>query len=285
MGKQRLTFFTIGFGVLILLVVFFFVSTTIRRSDYIRLPEQTPDASVGEDSYEEGSSRLPLLTITPETVQQAIATMARPENYSRSVTITTFWGEQSATDVLEVAVSGELTRVDTPLFGGSMRHLLTNNVNTAIWYDETTEYRLFSGEAFSSDQEQRIPTYEDILALSVEEIAVAVYGEYEGHYCISVLTAKDASGYETAYWISVESGLLVAAEIRQEDTLVYRMTALSLNAVPEQLDFLLPDGTELPAEREEPPVDTDEKPAKPPVVSKPEEDEGGEVVSPSDMVL
>ncbi len=280
MRKQRLTFFTIGVGVLILMVVFFFASTARHRSDYIRLPEQSADTAEGEGSFDESNSDLPLLEITPETVQQAIETLSRPESYSRSVSITTFWSDGSATDVMEVAVQGEMMRVDAPASGGSTRHLLSDGISTAIWYDDEETYRLFTGGAFPADVEQRIPSYEDILALEVEEISVAVYGEYEGIYCISVLTAEDQWGHHTAYWISLETGLLIAAEVLDGEELIYRMTALTLGDPKDEDHFLLGDGTALQkAEEETPPPVSEPKP--PVAVEKPPVQVG----SPSDLVI
>ena len=281
MRKQRLTFVTIGVGMLILLVVFFFASTAVRRSGHVKLPEQSIDVPGSDETYQDTETNLPLLEITPDTVQQAIATLNRPESYARTVTITTFWEEGSATDKLDVAVMGDMTRIDTPVSGGSIRHVLTNGVNSAVWYDEEVSFRSFSAGSFTADREQRIPTYEDILALSVDEIAVAVYGEYEGLYCISVLTAEDSWGYHTAYWVSLDSGLLVAAEVFRGEELVYRMTSLSLSSVEGEELFLLPDGSELEGEGETtPPASGPQLPEKP-VVVKP----SSQVVSPGNLVI
>ena len=281
MRKQRLTFVTIGVGMLILLVVFFFASTAVRRSGHVKLPEQSIDIPGSDETYQDTETNLPLLEITPDTVQQAIATLNRPESYARTVTITTFWEEGSATDKLDVAVMGDMTRIDTPVSGGSIRHVLTNGVNSAVWYDEETSWRVFPAGNFTADREQRIPTYEDILALSVEEIAVAVYGEYEEISCISVLTAEDSRGYHTAYWVSLESGLLVAAEVFSGDELVYRMTSLSLSSVEGEELFLLPDGSELSHEGE---MKSDEPilqlPEKPEAVKPP-----SQVVSPGNLII
>ena len=53
-------------------------------------------------------------------------------------------------------------------------------------------------------------------------------------------------GYGERYWISVDSGLLVCAETRLEDQLVYRMTAYGVERpLPAEADFQLPDGTVL----------------------------------------
>lgn len=280
MRKQRLTMFTLGIGVLILLVVFFFASTTIRRSDYIQLPERPSGMDDDSGSYEDGKSGLPLLEITPGTVQKAIATLSRPESYCRSVVVTTYWNGGSAADTLETAVNGDLTRIDASVSGGSTRHLLTNGVFTAVWYDEEKNCAILPAGSVSADREQRIPTYEDILALDVREIAVAVYGEYEGIDCISVLTTEDEWGCQTAYWISLENGLLVGAEIREGEKLIYKMTSLGEITVPGKDLFVLPDGSELKTETDEPVKPELEAPEKkPPVISDP----SPETASPADL--
>jgi len=243
MGKSRLTFFTLGVGVLILLLVLFFGASTARRSGNIQLPADNVGVQDDESGYDEGTSALPVLEITPETVQQAVATLSRPAAYARSVTVTTYWDDGWESVMMDVAVLDGMTRIDSPSSGDSIRHLVTDGVTTCLWYDAEREYRKLPSGSFSADAEQRIPTWEDILELSVEEISVAVYGEYEGLSCICVVTEMDEDSYHTAYWISLESGLLVAAETRQEDELVYRMTALSLEDIPEQEWFRLPDGT------------------------------------------
>ena len=49
------------------------------------------------------------------------------------------------------------------------------------------------------------------------------------------------------YWVSVDSGLLVAAETEQAGELVYRMSAYSpiTSPCPTTASFTLPDGSEL----------------------------------------
>ena len=49
------------------------------------------------------------------------------------------------------------------------------------------------------------------------------------------------------YWVSVDSGLLVCAELYREDVLIYRMSALApiQSPCPASASFQLPDGTVL----------------------------------------
>ena len=62
------------------------------------------------------------------------------------------------------------------------------------------------------DDEQAIPTYETILDLPVEDIAAADYRSVSDVNCIYVETVQDPEGYTQRYWVSVETGLLVASE-------------------------------------------------------------------------
>ena len=185
------------------------------------------------------------MEITPETVQQAVATMARPAAYVRTVRITTHWSGGSRTVDVQTAVREPYTRTDVQTAGGSTRHLLTDGERTCIWYDEEQEWAEFPAGGFSEDEEQRILTYEDLLELPVEEIAAAVYRDYKDLSCICVLTAADGEGYDTAYWISVDTGLLVAAVTRQDGEIVYEMESLTMDTAVDESRFLLPDGSAL----------------------------------------
>ena len=246
MDKKKLTAFTLGFGILILVIVLLFARSTARRAGRIELPEADSGVQGEGTDPTDDPSALELVEITPDTVQLAVAQMSRMETYSRNITVETYWDGGSSTANTQTYVRGETMRMDTTRPDGSVRHLLTNGETTCIWYDDASAWTAFSAGAFTADAEQSIPTYETILSLEKEQIAQASYGSYEDLYCIMVVTAQDEDGYVTTYWISTETGLLVAAETTQEDVLVYRMTALTLDAVsPEDTVFQLPDGSTL----------------------------------------
>ena len=95
----------------------------------------------------------------------------------------------------------------------------------------------------STAGQQRIPTYEDILKLPVRSIAEADYQDLSGIPCIYVETVPDQDGYVQRYWVSVETGLLTAAERLLDGTPVYQMASLALDeTLPATADFTLPDG-------------------------------------------
>ena len=58
-------------------------------------------------------------------------------------------------------------------------------------------------------------------------IAAADYRSVSGVNCIYVETVQDPEGYSQRYWVSVETGLLVAAERLLEGETIYRMASLT----------------------------------------------------------
>lgn len=246
MEKRKMNRVAIGFIILVVMVLVLMFSNSLRRSSRITLPaenstsEQTdPDASAGEDA-------LTVIAVTPETVQTAIATLARPEQYSRAIRVEQVWSSGSGSFETTVTVSGRWTRTDRTLSDGQVRHTITDGETTYIWYNsESTVYSGPAGE-ITPDDEQAIPTYETILELPVEDIAAADYRSVSDVNCIYVETVEDPDGYTQRYWVGVETGLLVASERLLEGETIYRMASLTVDlSVPSADRFILPDGTVL----------------------------------------
>ena len=245
MDKRKLNRITWMFVVVTVLVVALMLVNTLHRPDRITLPEpgDTPEQTV--ENPAEGSA-LTVVEVTPETVQAAVKTLARPASYRRTVTVEQFWDGGSGTYSTAAAVSGNWTRTDRTLPDGRTRHALTNGEATYIWYDQETAFYTAPAGGITADQEQTIPTYEDILALPKDSILTADYRTISDVNCIYVETAAGPEGYALRYWVSVDTGLLAAAEKLLNGETVYRMAALSLDETAlTTADFTLPDGTVL----------------------------------------
>ena len=95
----------------------------------------------------------------------------------------------------------------------------------------------------------REPTLSELSAetgLEPEDIAAADYRSVSGVNCIYVETVQDSEGYSQRYWVSVETGLLVASERLLEGETIYRMASLTADlSTPSADRFILPDGTVL----------------------------------------
>ena len=247
MDRQRLNRLTAIFLTVMVLVVALMLSGSLRHPAHIVLPQE--NESSGQLSNVPGADdgALTAVTISPDTVQTAIETLARPDLYRRSVSVQQFWGSGSGTLETTVTVLAPWTRLDRTLVDGRQRHTITNGEDTYIWYGSEETVLHTTASDITADMEQSIPTYEDVLALPVEEIAAADYRTISSHIsCIYVETGENEAGYTLRYWISVDSGLLVAAEKLLGEETVYRMweTAIDLAPIIEG-EFLLPDGTHL----------------------------------------
>ena len=243
MDKRKMAYFTAGVGILILVVVLLLAHSSPRQSGGITLPQPQADMG-GAEAVNSPGEGLNVVRITPDTVQLAINTLSRPTVYSRTQVVETFWSGGSGSATYLVAVSGGCTRIDTQLADGSVRHTLASGNAAAVWYDEEERWVELRSQQFTADAAQRMPTYESVLALPVQDIAQADYRELDGVRCIYVETAPGENGCTDRYWVSVANGLLAAAERSRDGELLYRFTAGDLAPdPPEESLFLLPDGT------------------------------------------
>lgn len=242
MKKQRISLIGVAFGALLVFVIAFLVRLTLHRPPEVTLPEIGGAENSGGMVSDAPQEAIRRVEVTPETVQRVIERLARPERYSRTITVERFWSGGSGRSVASVYAAGGWTRVDVSEEGAEPRHVITGDGRSWIWYG--SDGRVYSGAAaLSADEEQSIPTYEDILLLDTASIALADYRVLEGISCICVETAPDSYGYAQRFWVSVDNGLLVSAERLSGENVVYRMTGLevTLGDVSDQT-FRLPDG-------------------------------------------
>lgn len=238
---------------IILLAVFtsFGLNLLSKGTPEVTLPTVNPAGPVGPT--QSGAAGIGggdlVVEVTPQTVQSVIATLTRPESYYREITLETFWGEEgSAAAVAEVWVDGGYTRIDTALADGTVEHTLVGGGRRYRWYNNEREWFETAAEAGDADLMQHIPTYEDILALDTDAITDAGYGEKGGVDCVYVEVADEELGYLERYWVSVERGLLAAAETLKGGRTVMRVSAYSVE-IPVRSGnvFALPDGRQLHA--------------------------------------
>ena len=201
--------------------------------------DEDPGANRGELSVE----------VTPRTVQNIISSMSRYGSYSRTVEVSYAWNEiQSAVITAQVVEVNGWVRCDAVLPGGIVEHSILGDVGHGslwYWYDEDTTYLHSPAGEGEADLIQHIPTYEDILEADPDAILDTDYTEKNGVPCIYVDVAEEDG--RIRYWVSMSSGLLVAAEREQDGLVVYAMTSgdvVSPAAVGADT-FALPDGTVL----------------------------------------
>lgn len=185
--------------------------------------------------------------VTPQTVQALVAYLKRYESYRRTVTAEYFYhGQPAGTVTGQVWADSGWLRTSITLSSGGVEHAIVGNGTLWLWQEQGQA--VYSGPAGerSADLSQRLPTYEDVLLLKLEDITAAGYEEREDQPCVYVEAGTEL-GYTERYWISVDSGLLVAAETEKDGEVVYAVTARDVVSPLDETQgiFVLPDGTVL----------------------------------------
>ncbi|MBQ3135001.1 MAG: hypothetical protein IJB75_04225 [Oscillospiraceae bacterium] len=245
MEQNKRTRVAILIALIVLLAIFgsFSYSIYSARTAGVSLPSLEADTSV--DPPENSHSQR--VEVTADTVQAVIASLHREESYYRTLTVQTNWDGGSSVSSAQTWVDSGYTYTRAILPSGSVRYSLSDGSTLYYWYAGSSTYLTAPDNSLNADLAQRIPTYEDILALPADRIQNAGYGSYGEHPCIYAETGVDELGYLERYWVSVSSGLLVAAETVKDEQVV-----LSVNATypittpcPPNVKFALPDGTVL----------------------------------------
>lgn len=265
--KSRTTFIVIIALILAAAVVYSFSAGFFHSVPSVGLAPPDPGPSGGEPSADPFAD-LVQVEVTPETVQDVIATLNRYSSYGRTVTVEYFSGEAVIGGLTAtVAVDGGWTRADVQDRGGMVEHTVIGDDTRWLWFDDSTAYVCTPAAQGASDLVQRIPTYEDVLALDKASITAASYERRGELPCIYVEVLQPELDYLERFWVSVESGLLVSSETWKNGEMVYRMTSYEAKSplyqeepmpgadpAPDEGDdasfpimdaFILPDGTVL----------------------------------------
>lgn len=181
--------------------------------------------------------------VTPDTVQSVIAALDRLESYSRVVTTTL----EGSTAAVSVWVDGGWTRSDMILPSGLLVHTIVGDATVWRWYDGDDSAVTWPADGSSMDIEgQRIPTYEDVLALEKSSITAAGYEEKNGFACVYAEVNIPQLDQRERYWVGADNGLLVAAETETGGEVVWSMASDAPEVpVSDNASFTLPDGTVL----------------------------------------
>lgn len=245
--KKRTVMAVIIIAVVLLAVLYSFFLNLFAPTPRLELAD--PDASSSLDSMGQGGGQQAgvVVEVTPQTVQSLIASLERYESYRRTVAVEYFAAGQSLGAVTaQVWADGGWTRTSAALSSGAVENSIVGEGGLWLWYDSGP--KVYSGPADekAADLSQRLPTYEDVLALDKGDITAAGYEERDGQPCVYVESNGALDSVER-WWVSVNSGLLVAAETEKGGEVVYAMGARDVVSPLDQTDgiFALPDGTVL----------------------------------------
>ena len=236
-NNRRVLVAAIAVTVLAAVFVSFGLPALTGRPPQVTLAElDQPEAS------EPGQQLLPV-EVTPDTVQSVIATLSRPESYSRSLTVTLYWGESGSggQQVRLWADSGWTKTVITS--AGGVQHRLVGDGKLCLWYEGDKSWKEAPANDRTGDLAQHIPTYEDVLEANKNDIAEASYVTREDRDCVYVEVRQEGDRFDR-YWIETATGLLAFCETLEGEQTVYSMKETDYAAPVSDLSvFALPDGT------------------------------------------
>ena len=253
MEQKNRSIIAITVTILILVAMFasFGRNLFIGRNIHVTLPpedaSQSGSASISAEP--DPSTEFLRVEVTSQTVQSVIGSLSRNTNYYRELTVNNYWDEASFnTTTVQVWVDNGWSHIKKTLPSGLIRHDLVGDGQVYYWYEGDDNWCTAPADQRDADLAQHIPTYETVLSLDADSITSTGY-ELQGDLpCIYVEVQSDMAGYAERYWVSVDSGLLVCAEVLEENMVVYSMSALSPIQSPApvtQETFTLPDGTVL----------------------------------------
>ena len=231
--KKRTVMAIIIIAVVLAAVLYSFFFNLFSPTPHLELPDPNASQSLDPAGAESGRPAGVVVEVTPQTVQSLIASLERYESYRRTVSVEYFGpgGQSLGTVTAQVWADGGWSHSDGGLW---------------LWYEGGAAVYSGPADGRTADLSQRLPTYEDVLALNKSDITDAGYVERDGQPCVYVEAKAPLGGIER-YWVSETSGLLVAAETEQDGSVVYSMSARDVVSPLDQTEgiFTLPDGTAL----------------------------------------
>ena len=244
-----------GATALVLFGVLIYMARSQSSNPDIILPPGPSDISVPTSDHGEQPDTDPFapneIDITPQNVMKIVSDLTRPTEYTAVNRTTRYWAEGSASTSFRVYVLGDCSRVDTLTDGSESSESYVIFTSSVVYMPLGGQDQPIERGAFTSDAAASMPTYEDVLSLSEKVIAGAGYTRKNSRPCVWVQTQDE---YDIEYWIDLESGLLIAAEARQNGLQAwsFEQTELTLGAPDREL-FLLPSGADALSVQEQQP--------------------------------
>ena len=246
--RKRTALAAVIITVVLAAVLYSFFLNLFAQTPELVLADPNADRSAQPSGQSTGGQGGLMVEVSTRTVQSLIASLTRYESYSRSITVEYYGGEKTFGMVsAQMWADGGWTRTDLALSSGRVEHTIVGDGRLWLWYDRETAVYSGPAENLSADLVQRMPTYEDVLALDQDSITAAGYVERDGLPCVFVEAVTPELNYVERYWISETGGLLMAAEMEKDGALVYTLSSHEVVS-PMELTagiFALPDGTQL----------------------------------------
>jgi len=188
---------------------------------------------------------LTAVEVTTQNVQAVVKSMARPQSYHITMTLTNHYGDMTRTRIVDHWVSDANSRTRT-VSGAVTFNELRWKDTVYLWNADDETYISYPVGDFSPDASAGMLTYEDVARIPVKQITSAAYEAYEDIPCIHIVAEDPELDYSSEYYISLDTGMLIYGAIRKGTTPIYSMTVTDLTqGIFDETVFMLPDGKNL----------------------------------------
>lgn len=216
------------------------VVAVIIKTVFFSFPDTLP-IDLPPSATEQSGDNSNVVAVTPENVQTVLSSINCLEEYSREYTVTSYWAGGSSVADIKLWQNGDRMRISHKQGDGTKNIIISNNT-IYIWYSDSDQ--LFSAsvnehDSNSLDRYARLITYREILDIPAEQVSAAGYEEKLGENCIYAKYELDNS-YVNHIFVSVDTGLLVAAEVEQNGNITYQMSSLLTTAIAPDDNIFVP---------------------------------------------
>jgi len=249
--KQRTTQISIVVVMLVLAAVFCFILVNNLQNGEREIDISLPSDLSGDTVADSGDSspiletELVKVAVTPDNVQAVVASLKRPDMYHLTITAKNHFDDQVRIRTVDHWVRNSNSRTRTTS-GSVTTHELSWDGTVYLWADGDETYTTYAKGDFSADASAGMLTYEDVALLSPEQIIAAEYSTYQDTACIYIAAEDEELGYVYAYYIALDSGMLLSGTVSKETIPIYSMEVTELTVgVFDETVFTLPTGQTL----------------------------------------
>jgi len=237
-------FFTLATALFIAvsLAISFFLSGTFYKKPKIEQPARLGPVGSGAVSLKPSHLNEPgdyiSLDLTPENVPAVVEALARPDEYEYVFS----WKLMSGENVLQRTVTVhrfadlELIAVESP--GEPTVEYAVTGERIYTWTgDPANAVETARGE-FTADMLAGLPTYNDVVEKTPGDITRCAF-DYEGNLAL-ICVAAERNGVEDIFMISVDNGMLVRMESKDDYGVFFRAEMTWFEPEPDRSALVLP---------------------------------------------
>ena len=201
-------------------------------------------SGVDVEIVEQNIGKVEQVAVDRDNALRGIASLQRPAEYTYAADVTYFYPGGSTVVHLTGAVSDSYCKAAQTTPNGTLKHTLITPDSIYIWSSASVAlYKGAKGET-TGDDLLLMPTYEELLAPDGGKVTEAQY--HADGSPANITVSFERGDKRMVYTLSVETGLLIAAEEFEGETRLYRAELTSVSCEkPDASYFRLPNGTQV----------------------------------------